>query len=436
MSHRRRIDPMMVLLALAALLAPACGRGADSGAATGKTGPAGADSGASSGLRRYYLRPADLPKPNATASAVNPARIVARSEGDFLKLPPGFEAFEAANGFRMPRQMALLPNGDILLSESDADRITLLRDVDGDGRFERRWAWLESINRPFGIAPVGSYIYVAATDRILRCRYAAGDTVFEDEPEFVAWLTPGGYNAHWTRNLLYDPAANRMYVSVGSRSNVGEEESMRAAVHAFTLPDVIPEGGVPLELFASGLRNPVGLAREPVTGTVWTCVNERDGLGDDLVPDYATGLVAGGFYGWPYSYIGRNPQPGALGAKRGDLVARAIVPDVLFESHSAALGMAFYTGTAFPEHFRGGAFVAHHGSWNRSRRTGYKVVYLPFTDGKAVGGYEDFMIGFNPDATRSEVWGRPVGILVDDDGSLLVSDDGGDVVWRVRYRGE
>jgi len=424
----RTRHPAHALLALAltgALLTPACGRSADSKATANSTGT----------LRTYHLRPTDLPKPNATASAVNPARVVARSAGAFLTLPPGFEAMEAAGDFRMPRQMALLPNGDIALSESDADRVTFLRDADGDGRFERRWAWLEGINRPFGIAPVGDHVYVAATDRIVRCRYAAGDSVYDGEPEFVAWLTPGGYNAHWTRNLLYDPTTNRMFVSVGSRSNVGEDEPMRAAVHVFTVPTVIPEDGVTLELFASGLRNPVGLAREPVTGTVWTCVNERDGLGDDLVPDYATGIVPGGFYGWPYSYIGRNPQPGSLGSKRPDLVARAITPDVLFESHSAALGIDFYTGTTFPEHYRGGAFVAHHGSWNRSRRTGYKVVYLPFVDGKAVGGYEDFMIGFNPDPTRSEVWGRPVGILMDDDGSLLVSDDGGDVVWRVRYRG-
>lgn len=423
---RHPLDALLILALAATILTPACGRSADSGPPNNAAGV----------LRSYHFRSTDLPKPNATPSAVNPARVVARSEGNLLSLPPGFEAFEAASGFRMPRQMARLPNGDIALAESDAGRITFLRDADGDGRFEKRWAWLEGIDRPFGIAPVDGYVYVAATDRVLRCRYSPGDTIYRDEPEFVAWLSPGGYNAHWTRNLLYDPTTNRMFVSVGSRSNVGEEEAMRAAVHVFTVPTVIPEDGVTLDLFASGLRNPVGLAREPVTGTVWTCVNERDGLGDDLVPDYATGLVAGGFYGWPYSYIGNNPQPGALSAKRSDLVARALVPQVLFESHSAALGIDFYTGTAFPEHYRGGAFVAHHGSWNRSRRTGYKVVYLPFVDGKATGGYEDFMVGFNPDAARSEVWGRPVGILMDDDGSLLVSDDGGDVVWRVRYRGE
>jgi glucose/arabinose dehydrogenase len=273
--------------------------------------------------------------------------------------------------------MAVLPGGDIALSESDADRITLLRDADGDGRFERRWAWLEGVNRPFGIAVAGAYVYVGATDRIVRCRYAAGDTVFAGEPEFVAWLTPGGYNAHWTRNLLYDAATNRMFVTVGSKGNVAEEEPIRAAVHVFTVPAGVvpaggavgtasegaaPEGGVPLRLYASGLRNPVGLAREPVTGTIWTAVNERDGLGDNLVPDYATGLVEGGFYGWPYSYIGKNPQPGDPRHEAPRSRGAGPRPDVLFESHSAALGIDFYTGTAFPEHYRGGAFVAHHGS--------------------------------------------------------------------------
>jgi len=428
MPHVRvAIHPVITASVFLLAALPGCGSRADSGPASG---------GGSPPLARYHLRPADLPKPNATPSAVNPARVVPRSEGDFVTLPPGFEAFEAAAGFRMPRGMALLPGGDIALSESDADRITLLRDADGDGRFERRWAWLEGVNRPFGIAVAGEFVYVGATDRIVRCRLAAGDTVFAGEPEFVAWLTPGGYNAHWTRNLLYDAATNRMFVTVGSKGNVAEEEPIRAAVHVFTVPaGAVPEDGVPLRLYASGLRNPVGLAREPVTGTIWTAVNERDGLGDNLVPDYATGLVDGGFYGWPYSYIGKNPQPGALGTKRPDLVSRALVPDVLFESHSAALGIDFYTGTAFPEHYRGGAFVAHHGSWNRARRTGYKVVYLPFENGKATGAYEDFMVGFNPDPDRSEVWGRPVGVLMDDDGTLLVSDDGGDVVWRVRYVG-
>jgi glucose/arabinose dehydrogenase len=427
MSHVTH-EPRAILTGLMLVAAlSGCNSRADTRPASGAASPA---------LSTYHLRAADLPRPNATPSAMNPARVVPRSEGDFVTLPPGFEAIEAAGDFRMPRGMALLPGGDIALSESQADRITLLRDQDGDGRFERRWAWLDGVNRPFGIAVAGGFVYVGATDKIVRCRFAAGDTVFDGEPQFVTWLTPGGYNNHWTRNLLYDAATNRMYVTVGSKGNVAEEEPIRAAVHVFTVPDVIPEAGVTLSLYASGLRNPVGLAREPVTGTIWTAVNERDGLGDDLVPDYATGLVEGGFYGWPYAYIGPNPQPGALGTKRPDLVAQTLVPDVLFESHSAALGIDFYTGTAFPERYRGGAFVAHHGSWNRSRRTGYKVVYLPFENGKPTGGYEDFMVGFNPDPAAPEVWGRPVGVLMDDDGSLLVSDDGGDVVWRVRYVGE
>jgi glucose/arabinose dehydrogenase len=387
------------------------------------------------GLHRYHLSAADLPAPRATPSAVNPPRVVPRPNGARVSLPPGFEAIVAADGFSTPRELTLAPNGDVVLAESGADRVLVLRDADGDGRFERRFTWFDDIEGPFGLAVTATHLYVAGTDRILRFRYAPGDTAPAAPPEYVAALTGGGYRQHWTRNLLYDAATNRMYVTVGSRTNADEEEPIRAAVHTFVVPETLPDGGVALDLYASGLRNPVGLAREPVTGTIWTAVNERDGLGDDLVPDYATGLVPGGFYGWPYAYIGPNPHPGELGAKRPDLVEKTLVPDVLFESHSAALGIEFYTHTAFPERWRGGAFVALHGSWNRSRRTGYKVVYLPFENGRATGAYEDFMVGFSADPDAPEVWGRPVGILVDDDGTLLVSDDGGDVLWRVRYTG-
>jgi glucose/arabinose dehydrogenase len=366
--------------------------------------------------------------------------VVPKPNGAVLRVPPGFEVIEAAAGFDMARQMALAPNGDVFLSEPGANRVTVLRDADGDGRFEGRWTWSTDLDLPFGLAFAGDFLYVANTGSVVRFPYRPGETTATRGPEVVVRELPGrGFRQHWTRNLAYDAKAGRMYVSVGSASNLDEEEPHRAAILAFSMGTdgpgaLVPPGGAELEIFASGLRNPVGLTLRPGTGDLWTCVNERDGLGDDLVPDYATRVEKGGFYGWPYAYIGPHPQPG-FAEKRPDLVKRTLVPDVLFESHSAALGITFYDATAFPERYRGGAFVTHHGSWNRSRRVGYRVVFLPFRAGKAEGGYEDFLTGFGDDPERPEVWGRPVGVLVDRDGSLLVSDDGGEKVWRVRYRG-
>lgn len=411
----RRFPAIVILAAYVALSADAA-RSAPSGVVPGV----------------HHLRPADLPKPYATGSASNPPRVVPKPNGARLTLPPGFEAIEAARGFDTPRQLRLAPNGDLFLAESGGGRITILRDKDGDGRFEERHAWAQRLDSPFGMAFVPGWLYVAGPGSLLRFRYQPGDTTARGAAEFVTDLPEGG---HWTRDLLYDDQANRIYVSIGSQSNCREEPPDRAVVMYFTPADPLPAGGVTLQPYASGLRNPVSLAMEPTTRAIWTCVNERDGLGDDLVPDYATGLTPGAFYGWPYSYIGSNPQPGELGKKRPDLVAKAIVPDVLFEAHSAALGLTFYTGTAFPERYRGGAFCAHHGSWNRSRRVGYRVVFLPLDKGRATGAYEDFLTGFSDDPGAEQVWGRPVGVLMDRDGSLLVSDDGGDVVWRVRYTG-
>ncbi len=322
--------------------------------------------------------------------------------------------------------MALAPNGDLFLSESSGDRLTVLRDADGDGAYERRWTFSDDLDRPFGIAFIGGWVYVGNRSSLVRFAYEPGQTEAGDRAEELLEL-PG--RGHWTRNLLYHEGQNKLYISVGSRSNVGEEEPRRAAILRCN-PD-----GSGLEVFASGLRNPVGLAWEPVTGALWTCVNERDGLGEDLVPDYATRVEEGAFYGWPYSYIGSNPMPG-YADRRPDLVKSAVVPDVLFQSHSAALGMDFYTGEQFPAHFRGGAFVAFHGSWNRKQRTGYKVVYMPFDgQGRALGYYEDVITGWEDTPSSKTVWGRPVGVLVDSDGSLLITDDGNDLLWRMSYVG-
>lgn len=260
----------------------------------------------------------------------------------------------------------------------------------------------------------------------MRLPYTSGQTVSDVKPGKILDLPSGG---HWTRGVLYHEQENKIYVSVGSRQNIGEEPSNRAAVLRCNLD------GSELEVYASGLRNPVGLAQNSITNAVWTVVNERDGLGDNLVPDYATHIEKGGFYGWPYSYIGTHPMPG-YAKKRPDLVAKTLTPDVLFVSHSAALGIEFYEGKQFPEHYQGGAFVTHHGSWNRKMRSGYQVVYLPFDDeGHAKGFYEPFATGWKETASDKTVWGRPVGVLVDRDGSLLISDDGGNKVWRVSYVG-
>lgn len=413
--------PGAALLLLAAALAL-------SGAAAPRAAPATP----ATPLPRTWIRPADLPKPYATPSATNPPRVVPVPNGALPRVPPGFEVFEAAAGFQLARTLALTPDGQVLLVESDAGRITLLLDADKDGRFEERATFAAGLDLPFGVAFADSFLYVGCTTEIVRFPYRRGDRHVRGDGEVVVPNIPAG--GHWTRNLAWDPKGRRMFLSVGSAGNINEDDPRRAAILAFQPNGPVPRGGYPPAVHASGLRNPVGLALDPATGDLWTCVNERDGLGDELVPDYATRVTAGGFYGWPYSYIGRNPQPG-FAQKRPDLVLKALVPDVLFEAHSAALGIAFYDGAQFPDHFRGGAFVTHHGSWNRRKRVGYKVVYLPMENGRAAGWYEDFLTGFSDGPDKPEVWGRPVGLLVDRDGSLLVSDDGGERVWRVRYRG-
>lgn len=376
---------------------------------------------------RRHIRPADLPAPYGSRSVANPPKVVPRPDGSVLSVPAGFMVQEVATGLDQPRMMALAPNGDLFLTEPGADRLSVHRDENGDGIFDRHWTFSEKLNRPFGLVFIGNWIYIGNTDALVRLSYVVGQTESDSRPQRIVKLPSGG---HWTRGLLYLPGENKLYISVGSKTNISEEPPQRAAILRCNLD------GSELEIFASGLRNPVGLALQPVSKMIWAAVNERDGLGDDLVPDYATSVVADGFYGWPYSYIGSNPMPG-YADKRPDLVKRAIIPDVLFQSHSAALGIAFYTGDQFPERYRGGAFVAFHGSWNRKQRTGYEVVYLPFNaKGQALGHYEEFLTGWRDTPSEKLVWGRPVGVLMDNDGSLLVSDDGNDKLWRVRYAGD
>lgn len=376
------------------------------------------------------ILPGSLPGPFATESARRNSRIIPQPENAALSVPKGFKINVFAEGeFRQPRWMTLAPNGDVFVADSRANSIIVLRDKNKDGVAEERFVFSNKLSQPFGMAFHKDWFYVANTDSVVRFKYKNGQTAAEGDPEKLVELTPGGYNQHWTRNILFSPDGKQMYVSIGSATNVSvEADQKRAAISVYD-PD-----GKNHRIFASGLRNPIGLAWNPKTGELWTAVNERDGLGDDLVPDYATSVKEGGFYGWPYSYLGQNEDPRRKG-ERPDLVKKAIVPDVLFTSHVAALGIQFYTGKMFPKEYQGDAFVAFHGSWNRAKLSGYTVVRIRFDDkGKLEGNnYENFVSGWLPDENSNDVWGRPVGLLVNSDGSLLIADDGGRKIWRVSY---
>lgn len=379
-------------------------------------------------LVHHLITPAMLPPPSATPSSTNPSRVIPRPQGAQLHLPPGFEISTfAEGGLEWARWMALAPNGDIFVSDARAGAVVILRDKRGEGKADERFNFATGLSQPFGIAFWGDYLYVANTNSVVRFRYKPGQTMAEGTPEKICDLPGQGYRQHWTRNVVFRPDGAKMYVAVGSQSNVdAEKDPMRAAISEYN-PD-----GTGHRLFATGTRNPVGLAFHPSTGKLWTTVNERDGLGDDLPPDYVTEVKEGGFYGWPFAYIGPHEDPRHKG-ERPDLVAKAMTPDVLIQPHSAPLGLVFYQGQMFPTEYRGDAFVALHGSWNRSKRTGYKVIRIHFKNGKPVGGYDDFLTGWMLGEDSREVWGRPVGLLVLKDGSMLITDDGANKIWRVTY---
>ena len=373
-------------------------------------------------LQHHEILADQMPAPYATSSSGNPPRVIQQPSGATLHLPSGFQISLFASGLVDPRTMVLSPNGDVFLAEPGGGRITVFR-LNADSTVAKRFTFAAGLNEPFGLAFHDNYLYVGNTDAVVRFAYTPGQTSSSGEPQTITSLPPGG---HSTRGVLFNAAGTKMYVSVGSEGNVEvDNDPLRAAITEFN-PD-----GSGKRTFASGLRNPVGMAWEPVTGTLWTVVNERDGLGDDLVPDYATRVDDGAFYGWPYSYIGQHLDPRISG--RQDLVARTVVPSLLIASHSAPLGIAFYTGDQFPAEYRGRAFVALHGSWNRSRRTGYKIISIPMQNGQPTGGYDDFVVGWMTDEESVDVWGRPVSLLVLPDGSLLISDDGAEKIWRVTY---
>lgn len=371
-----------------------------------------------------------LPAPYSTKSVVNRPKEVGWSEGRTPQAPEGFTVSAYAINLDNPRWSYQGPNGDIFVAESgtrkSADRITLLRDADQDGKPEVREVFLEKLNQPFGMLILNDFFYVANTDGLLRYSYKEGQTKLTGKGEKILDLPAGGYNNHWTRNLLASKDGSKIYISVGSGSNVGEN-GMDKEKNRANILQINPDGSQ-MKIFASGLRNPVGMDWLPGTNQLWTAVNERDELGDELVPDYLTSVRDGGFYGWPYSYFGKNEDP-RLKGERADLVAKSIVPDVPLGSHTASLGLAFYTGSKFPGYYQNGAFVGQHGSWNKSQLAGYKVVFIPFKNGKPTGKPIDFLTGFIESEER--VLGRPVGVLVLKNGDLLVNDDSGNTIWRV-----
>ena len=373
-----------------------------------------------------------LPPPYATESKTVNSKVIGWPKGKTPKAPEGFTVTKFADGFENPRWTYIAPNQDIFVVESGTrsskNQITVLRDKDKDGKYESRQVFITALNKPFGMLVLKDYFYIANTDGLYRYPYKNNPLKLETKGEKILELPAGGYNNHWTRNLLASPDGNKIYVSVGSGSN-NAEHGVDKEVRRAGILEINPDG-TGEKIFASGLRNPVGMDWNPVNKELWTAVNERDELGDDLVPDYITSVKRDGFYGWPYSYFGSIPDPRMKGEKK-DLVEKAIVPDVPVGSHTASLGLAFYTKDAFPAKYKNGAFVGQHGSWNRSKISGYKVLFVPFKDGKPSGKPEDFLTGFISDDDKAEVYGRPVAVTVMNDGSLLVNDDSSNTIWKV-----
>jgi glucose/arabinose dehydrogenase len=389
------------------------------------------------GVRRK-ITVQDLPPPSSNVLAINRARVIDRPPDVQPQVPPGFKISLYASGFRDPRFLLTARNGDIFVVESRANQIRVLRDTKKSGRPDTNEIFAEhNLNKPFGIAfyPPGDdpqFLYVANTDGIIQFPYRNGDLKARGPAQHLAThLSPGGLlrgGGHWTRDIVFSPDGKKMYVSIGSRSNVSDKaaEENRARIFEFN-PD-----GTGQNVYAWGIRNAVGIAFRPGTNELWMSTNERDEIGEDLPPDYISRVRSGGFYGWPWFYIGNHPDPRHKG-KHLELADKVVVPDVLVQAHSATLNLCFYTGDQFPSEYKDDIFAAFHGSWNRVKRTGYKVVRVAFdhSTGKARGEYEDFVTGFV--TSEGKVWGRPVGITVAKDGSLLISEDGNGTIWRVSY---
>jgi glucose/arabinose dehydrogenase len=401
-------------------------------------------------------RALNLPAPNPDASKSKFSKVIGWPAGKTPVAPAGFTVTQFAEQIKSPRNIYIAPNGDILVvlsnserntkekianalsgkdkaevSGSSANTVLLYRDSNNDGKFDLRTTFLSGLDQPYGVLIIGNSFYVANTDGLYQYPYKTGDTKITGPGKKIVSLPAGGYNNHWTRNLIANADNSKIYITVGSGSNVGEN-GMDNELRRANILEVNPDG-TGEKIFASGLRNPVGIAWAPGTNVLWTAVNERDGLGDDLVPDYITSVKEGAFYGWPYSYFGQNEDPRMKG-QHPELVKSAIVPDLAVGAHTASLGLTFYKGTKFPSKYQGGAFIGQHGSWNRSALVGYKVAFVPFSEGKIAGKPEDFLTGFIADEEKGEVYGRPVGVAVAKDGALLVADDVSGKVWRVAVK--
>lgn len=381
--------------------------------------------------RVHHITAADLPRPYASPSVANPSRLVDRPSDAWPQVPPGFKVELYASGLKSPRLITAAPNGDLFVA-SYSGQLLVFRGITHDGKPETTSVFTSGLRLPFGIAfyppgPNPQYVYVGNTNNLVRYPYQNGDLKARGPQEvIIANFPTGGHN---TRNVIFSPDGQRMFIGIGSASNVADVDTDTKEFHRANILVAKPDGS-DIQVYASGIRNPVGIAIDPQTGELWTSVNERDALGDNLPPDYITHVQDGGFYGWPWYYIGGNQDPRFSG-KHPELKNKVIVPDVLLEPHNASLQLTFYGATQFPEKYRGQILAAEHGSWNRSIRTGYEVIFVPLENGRATGSYEDFLTGFV--TPEGKVWGRPVGVAVATDGSLMVTDDEGGSIWRITY---
>lgn len=378
-----------------------------------------------------------LPPPYATESVRKTSKIIGWNVREAPTVPDGFTVSRFADNLDHPRWTYIGPNGDVFVAESDdasssANKIKLLRDTDDNNMANDEYVFLDDLNQPFGMLILGDYFYVANVDALVRYPYKEGQTKITAEPEVITELPAGGYNHHWTRNIITNKYRSKIYITVGSSSNVGEHGIEKEKRRANIL-EINPDGSGE-KVYAAGLRNPIGMDWNPITGELWTAVNERDKLGDNLVPDYATSVEEDGWYGWPYSYYGQIRDPRWKDDPHPELVKKTIVPDVPLGSHTASIGLTFYTENEFPQKYHNGAFVGQHGSWNRSNLSGYKIVFIPFDEQGNPQQPEDFMTGFIANEEGTEVHGRPVGVTQTPDGDLLVTDDDGGVIWIVSAR--
>jgi hypothetical protein len=378
------------------------------------------------------IGPLTLEAPFSSKSVTNNSKVIAWLEGQTPIAPEGFTVTRLADELEHPRWTYIAPNNDIFVTESNtknsANRISLLRDTNNDGEIDERFIFKEDLNQPFGMLIIEDTFYVANTDGLYSFPYTEGDTSLKGEGTKIVELSASGYNNHWTRNIITNEAKDKIYISVGSASNVGEQ-GMEKEERRATILEVNLDGSGEIT-YASGLRNPVGMDWNPVTGDLWAAVNERDKLGNNLVPDYITSVKKGGWYGWPYSYYGQIKDPRWKDEPHQEMVDKSIIPDVPVGNHTASLGLTFYTAEQFPASYKNGAFVGQHGSWNRAEFSGYKVLYVPFENGKPQPP-QDFLTGFIASEEDSTVYGRPVCVAVAPDGSLLVNDDDAGIIWKV-----